>query len=152
MAASTIPILLDSSDESAGSHVPRVILFGTIPTSIPVILVVLAKVPIVPVDPLVAPEVGAFSIISPTGVLDLVDYSSYSDSDPSEDSLPLASELPLVSPFLCSDDLETDRIRRRPSIIVRPGEAIPFGRPYRTHPNGPRKLLTAEESWTFSCS
>ncbi|GKC71542.1 putative reverse transcriptase domain-containing protein [Tanacetum coccineum] len=40
-------------------------------------------------------------------VLDLVDYSS-SDSDPSEDSLPPALELPLVLPFLCSDDSEAD--------------------------------------------
>ncbi|GKG56597.1 hypothetical protein Tco_0579921, partial [Tanacetum coccineum] len=29
-------------------------------------------------------------------------------SDPSEDSLPPAPELPLVSPFLCSDDSEVD--------------------------------------------
>ncbi|GKA13023.1 putative reverse transcriptase domain-containing protein [Tanacetum coccineum] len=108
MAAPVIPILSDSSEESVGSHVPRVILFGTIPTSIPVIPVVPAEVPIAPADPLVAPEVGAVSVISPTGVLDLVDYSSSSDSDPSEDSLPLAPELPLVSPFLCSDDSEAD--------------------------------------------
>ncbi|GJW36832.1 hypothetical protein Tco_0059752 [Tanacetum coccineum] len=91
-----------------GFHVPRVILFGTIPTSIPVIHVVPVEVLIIPVDPLVAPEVGALSVISPTGVLDLVDYSSSSNSDPSEDSLPLAPELPLVSPFLCSDDSEAD--------------------------------------------
>ncbi|GKG02356.1 hypothetical protein Tco_0309992, partial [Tanacetum coccineum] len=26
-------------------------------------------------------------------------------------------------------------------ILIRPGEAIPFGRPYRTHLNRPRKLL-----------
>nr|GEV20933.1 putative reverse transcriptase domain-containing protein [Tanacetum cinerariifolium] len=37
--------------KSVGSHVPRVILFGTIPTSIPVIHVVPAKVPIAPADP-----------------------------------------------------------------------------------------------------
>ncbi|GJW08777.1 putative reverse transcriptase domain-containing protein [Tanacetum coccineum] len=30
-------------------------------------------------------------------------------------------------------------------ILVRPGEAIPFGGPYCTHPNGPRKLLTARK-------
>nr|GEX00988.1 hypothetical protein [Tanacetum cinerariifolium] len=71
-------------------------------------------------------------------VLDLVDYSSSSDSDPSEDSLPVAPGLPLVSPFLCSDDSE-------PAILVRPGEAIPIGRPYRTHPNRPRKLLIARK-------
>ncbi|GJZ54190.1 hypothetical protein Tco_0609075 [Tanacetum coccineum] len=123
MAAPVIPISSDSSEESVGSHVP---------------------------------------------VLDLVDYSS-SDSDPSKDSLPLAPELPLVSSFLCSNDSEADtesepaeqrpkrheslaihdvmvlRICRRPTILIRLGEAIPFGRPYRTHPNGPRKLLTARK-------
>ncbi|GJZ35606.1 hypothetical protein Tco_0581423 [Tanacetum coccineum] len=30
-------------------------------------------------------------------------------------------------------------------ILIRLGEAIPFGRPYRTHINGPRKLLTARK-------
>ncbi|GKG23165.1 hypothetical protein Tco_0388468, partial [Tanacetum coccineum] len=53
-------------------------------------------------------EVGAVSVTSPAGVLDLVDYSSSSASDPSEDSLPLAQELPLVSPFLCSDESKAD--------------------------------------------
>ncbi|GKE69248.1 hypothetical protein Tco_1527320, partial [Tanacetum coccineum] len=37
------------------------------------------------------------------------------------------------------------RIRRRSAILIRPGEAIPFGRPYRTHLNGPRKLLTVRK-------
>ncbi|GKB30873.1 hypothetical protein Tco_0870274 [Tanacetum coccineum] len=36
-------------------------------------------------------------------------------------------------------------IRRRSTILIRPGEAIPFGRPYRTHLNRPRKLLTARK-------
>ncbi|GKB37531.1 hypothetical protein Tco_0882473 [Tanacetum coccineum] len=100
MAAPVIPISSDSSKESVGSYVPRVILFGAIPTSI---LVVPVEVPIVPADLLVAPEVGAVSVTSPAGVLDLVDYSSF-NYDPSEDSLPPALELPLVSPFLCFDD------------------------------------------------
>ncbi|GKC08615.1 hypothetical protein Tco_1000225 [Tanacetum coccineum] len=108
MVAPVISISLDSSEESVGSHAPRVILFGTIPAIIPDILVVPAKVPIAPADLIVALEVGAVSVISPTGVLDLVDYSSSSDSDPSEDSLPSVPELPLVSPFLCSDDSEVD--------------------------------------------
>ncbi|GJX13231.1 hypothetical protein Tco_0204989 [Tanacetum coccineum] len=206
MTDPVIPILSDSSEESVGSHVPRVILFGTIPTSIPVIPVVLAEVPIVPVDPLVTSDMRAVSVISPTRVLDLVDYSSSSDSDPTKYSLPLAPELPLVSPFLCSDDSEVDSesehveqrperhgslavhkvmvlrwrdmvvyrssspsrslsfdtftpsfafpvapvvaplgIHHQPVILIRPGEAIPFGRPYRTHRNGPRKLLTARK-------
>ncbi|GKD79413.1 hypothetical protein Tco_1342034 [Tanacetum coccineum] len=64
MAAPVISISSDTSEESVGSHAPRVILF--------------------------------------------VDYSPSSDSDPSEDSLPPAPDLPLVSPFLCSDDSEAD--------------------------------------------
>ncbi|GKA97557.1 hypothetical protein Tco_0825451, partial [Tanacetum coccineum] len=166
--ALVISISSYSFDESVGSHVPRVILFGNIPISILVIPVVPAEVPITLADPLVAPEVGAVSVISPTGVLDLVDYSSSSDYGPSEDSLPISPELPLVSPFLCSDDSEADSesepaeqrherhesltpssefplkpvvsspgIRQRPAILVRPSEAIPFGRPNRTHPNWP---------------
>ncbi|GKC33147.1 hypothetical protein Tco_1040441, partial [Tanacetum coccineum] len=123
----------DTSEKSVGSHAPRVILFVAIPTIIPVI---------------------------------------------PEDSLPPAPYFPLVSPFLCSDDLEADSesepaeqrpvssshdtlaplsefplapvvappgIRRRSTTLIRPGEAIPFGRPYRTHPNGPRKLLTVRK-------
>ncbi|GJU92579.1 hypothetical protein Tco_1317335 [Tanacetum coccineum] len=187
MAAPIIFISSNSSEESVGSHVLRVILFGTIPTSILVISVVLAEVSIAPADPLVAPKVGAVYVISPTGVLDLVDYSSSSDSDSSEDSLLVAAELPLVSPFLCSGDSKADSksepaeqrperhesltpssefplapvvappgIRRWPAILVRPGEAIPFGRPYRTHPNGPHHhsspIFTSDSSSSSSSS
>nr|GEW65656.1 putative reverse transcriptase domain-containing protein [Tanacetum cinerariifolium] len=176
MAASVIPILSNSFEDSVGSHVSRAILFGAIPAIIPVIPVVPAEVPIVPADPLVSPKVGAVSVTLPARVLDLVDYLSYYDSDPSGDSLPLALELLLVSPFLCFDDSEADsefeppevasrpslslgssshetlapssefplglvvdppRIRRQLAILIKPGEAIPFGRPYHTHPNGP---------------
>ncbi|GJW19190.1 hypothetical protein Tco_0026626 [Tanacetum coccineum] len=80
MTAPVISISSDSSKESVGSHVPRVILFGTIPTSIFVVPVVPVELPIAPADPLVAPE----------------------------DSLPVAPELPLVLPFLCFDDSEAD--------------------------------------------
>ncbi|GJU90638.1 hypothetical protein Tco_1303061 [Tanacetum coccineum] len=174
MVAPVISISSDTSEESVGSHAPRVILFGAIPAIIPGI----PEVPIVPADPIVTQEVGAVLVVSPAGVLDLVDYSPSSDSDPSEDSLPPAPDLLLVAPFMCSDDSEADSesepaeqrpvssshdtlvpllefplapvvappgIRRWPAILVRPGEAIPFGRPYRTHPNGPRKLLTVRK-------
>ncbi|GJX47610.1 hypothetical protein Tco_0272800, partial [Tanacetum coccineum] len=65
-------------------------------------------VPVVPADPIVAPEVGTVSVVSPAGLLNLVDYSSSSDSDPSEDSLPPVPDLPLVSSFLCFDESEAD--------------------------------------------
>ncbi|GKE55753.1 hypothetical protein Tco_1494938, partial [Tanacetum coccineum] len=172
IAAPIISISSDTSKESVGSHAPRVILFGVIPAIIPAI----PEVPVVPADLIVAPEEGTVSVVSPAEVLDLVDYSSSSDSDPSKDSLPPAQDLPLVSTFLCSDDTEADSesepaeqrpvssshdtlapllefplahvvatpmIHRRSTILVRPGEVIPFGRPYRTHLNGPRNLLTA---------
>ncbi|GKG11679.1 hypothetical protein Tco_0345916, partial [Tanacetum coccineum] len=57
---------------------------------------IILEVPIVSADPIVAPEVGTVSVISPFGVLDLVDYSSSSDSDPSKDSLPPVLDFPLV--------------------------------------------------------
>ncbi|GKC94559.1 hypothetical protein Tco_1160001, partial [Tanacetum coccineum] len=50
-----------------------------------------------------------------------------------------SSEFP-ISPITAPPE-----IRRRSAILIRPGEAIPFGRPYRTHLNGPRKLLTARK-------
>nr|GEX37621.1 hypothetical protein [Tanacetum cinerariifolium] len=125
------------------------------------------EVPIVPVDPLVAPEVAAVFVTLPAEVLDWVDYSSSFGSDPSEDSLPLAPELPLVSPFLCSDDLKADcesepaeqRLKGMSllpfmTLWFRGGvtgshlEAIPFGRPYCTYPSKPRKLLTARKRVT----
>ncbi|GKD55778.1 hypothetical protein Tco_1289165, partial [Tanacetum coccineum] len=176
MASCEVGLRFESDDFVCKCSSPggEVILFGAIPAIIPVI----PKVPIIPADPIVTPKVGTVSVVSPTGVLDLVDYSPSSDSAPSEDSLPPAPDLPLVSPFLCSDDTEADdksgpaeqrpvssshdtlaplsefplapivappEIRRRSTTLVRPGEAIPFGRPYRTHSNGPRRLLTARK-------
>ncbi|GJT36549.1 hypothetical protein Tco_0926968 [Tanacetum coccineum] len=174
MAARVISISFNTSEESVGSHAPLVILFGVIPAIIPTI----PEVPIVLADPVVAPEEETVSVVSPARVLDLVDYSLSFDSDLSEDSLPPAPDLPLVSPFLCFDNTKADGesepaeqrpvssshdtlaplsefplapvvappgTRRRPTIIVRPGEAIPFGRPYRTHLNGPRKFLTKRQ-------
>ncbi|GKA54715.1 hypothetical protein Tco_0753664, partial [Tanacetum coccineum] len=143
------------------------ILFGVIPAIIPVIPEVPAKVPIVPDDPLFALEVGAVYVTSPTGVLDLVDYSS-SDSDPldipylqhqsyhwwrdrvtSRPSSPSGSSshdtFAPSSEFLIAPIVSPLEICRRPAIFIRPGEAISFVRPYRTHSNRPRKLLTARK-------
>ncbi|GKB33224.1 hypothetical protein Tco_0872625 [Tanacetum coccineum] len=97
MAAPVISISSDSSYESVGSHSPA--------------------------DPLVAPEVGAVIVILPTRVLDLVDYSSSSDSNPSEDSLLVAPELPLVSSFLCSNDSEADNSSSDSSLDISSGSS-----------------------------
>ncbi|GKF97991.1 hypothetical protein Tco_0293812, partial [Tanacetum coccineum] len=108
MATPIISISSDSSEDSVGSHVLRVILFSAIPALIPVIPEVPVEVPIAPTDPLAASGVRAASSTSTTRVLDLVDCLSSSDSDLLEDSSPPAPDLPLVLPFLCSDDLEVD--------------------------------------------
>ncbi|GJY99086.1 putative reverse transcriptase domain-containing protein [Tanacetum coccineum] len=151
MVAPVISISSDTYEESVGSHALRVILLSAIPA----IILVIPEVPIVPTDPIVAPEVGIVSVVSPSGVLDLVDYSPSFDYDPSEDSLPPAPDLPLVSPFCVlmtrrqtfplAPIVAPPRIRRRSATLIRPGDAIPFGRPYRTHLNGPHKLLTAKK-------
>ncbi|GJX63405.1 hypothetical protein Tco_0296305, partial [Tanacetum coccineum] len=55
----------------------------------------------------VAPEVGAAAVASPTGVLELDTHSS-SEANPSESLPPPISVAPMVLPFLCSDDSESD--------------------------------------------
>ncbi|GKD29933.1 putative reverse transcriptase domain-containing protein, partial [Tanacetum coccineum] len=90
MAALVISISLDVSVESVGSSFPRVILIGSIS-----------------VEVLVAPEVGAAIVALPAGVLELDTHSSL-EADPSESLLPPVSIAHMVSPFLCSDDSESD--------------------------------------------
>nr|GFA08798.1 hypothetical protein [Tanacetum cinerariifolium] len=55
----------------------------------------------------VAPDVGVAAIASPSRVLELDTHSSSKD-DPSKSSLPAVSIASMVSPFLCSYDLESD--------------------------------------------
>nr|GEW94254.1 hypothetical protein [Tanacetum cinerariifolium] len=93
MEASVISISSDVSVESVGSSFPRVILIGSIFVDVPV-----------------ASNVGVAAVASPAEVLDLDTYLS-SESDPSESSLPPVSVAPMVSPFLCLDDSESDTER-----------------------------------------
>ncbi|GKC29724.1 hypothetical protein Tco_1037018 [Tanacetum coccineum] len=158
MAASAIAISSDSSDESVGSPPSRVILFGDIPTVIPSTSVVAPETStIAPVISSAAPVVETTLVASPTGLCGLVPYSGSDSDSPDEMSSPEhISPLPAISPFLCTDSSEApDSSNGPPSqdlyvatvapILIRLGEAIPFGRPYRTHLNGPLKLLTARK-------
>ncbi|GKG29159.1 hypothetical protein Tco_0416524, partial [Tanacetum coccineum] len=74
-------------------------------------------------DPIVSLEVETVLVVSPNGVLDLVDYLSSFHSDLTEDSLPLVPDFPLVSPFLCSDNSESDT--KIPERRVSPTTYIP---------------------------
>ncbi|GJR71629.1 putative reverse transcriptase domain-containing protein [Tanacetum coccineum] len=135
MAAPVISISSDTSEESVGSHAPRVILFGVIPAIIPAI----PEVPVVPADPIVAPEEGTVSVVSPAGADGESEPAEQRPVSSSHDTLTPLSEFPLAPV------VSTPGIRRRLTILVRPGEAIPFGRPYRTHLNGPHNLLTVRK-------
>nr|GFB66385.1 hypothetical protein [Tanacetum cinerariifolium] len=97
MATSVILISSDSSEDSTGTPAGRVILFGTIPTTIldttPLIAPPTTDAPTIPPSPDYTPA-------SP-------DYSpaSEAESDPSDD--PASGHippLPATSPFLSSDD------------------------------------------------
>nr|GEX36028.1 hypothetical protein [Tanacetum cinerariifolium] len=90
VAALVIFISLDVSVESVGPSFPRVILIGSIS-----------------VEVLIVTEVEAAAVASPAGVIELNTHSS-SEADPSETPLPPASVAPMISPFLCSNDLESD--------------------------------------------
>ncbi|GKD13883.1 reverse transcriptase domain-containing protein, partial [Tanacetum coccineum] len=70
----------------------------------------------------VAPEVGVVTVASPAGVLELDTHSSL-EADPSESSPPPISVAPMVSPFLCSDDSESDT--EIPKRHVSPTTSIP---------------------------
>nr|GEZ79320.1 hypothetical protein [Tanacetum cinerariifolium] len=177
--APIISISSNSSDESVGSVMSRVILFGTI----------LIEILVVPIDLPVAPDVTTAVVASPVGALVPESHLS-SKTGRSKSPLPLVPVAPMVSPYLCSDISEsepavvfpkrhvsfsahdamveiptvsplpapfafvtpaTDIISpieappgfsRRSAFLIRPGQAIPFRQPYRTHPNVPRQVLT----------
>ncbi|GJT41870.1 putative reverse transcriptase domain-containing protein, partial [Tanacetum coccineum] len=133
-----------SLDESVGSPPSWVILFGDIPTIIPSTSVVARETStIAPVISSAAPVVETTVVTSPTGLYGLVPYSG-SDSD-SPDEIKVASRPSSSYEFPISPVTAPLGIHRRSAILIRPGKAILFGRPYRTHLNGPRKLLTVRK-------
>ncbi|GJT48255.1 hypothetical protein Tco_0974412 [Tanacetum coccineum] len=114
MAISVISISSDSSEDSVGTPAGRVILFGTIPTTIPDTTPVITPpatqtdTPVIPTEtPIIAPTIPPSPDYTPASP----DYSHASDSesdpyeDPSSDHVP---PLPAISPFLSSDDDTTD--------------------------------------------
>nr|GEW34464.1 hypothetical protein [Tanacetum cinerariifolium] len=106
MAALVISISLDVSVESVGSSFSRVIIIGFISVELPV-----------------APKVGAAAAASPVEVLELDTHLS-SVANPSESSSPLISVAPMVSPFLCLDDSESDTEIPERHVSPTPHEAM----------------------------
>ncbi|GJW88777.1 hypothetical protein Tco_0164117 [Tanacetum coccineum] len=114
MAISVILISLDSSEDSVGTPVGRVILFGTILTTIPDTTPVISlpatqtDTPVIPTEtPIIAPTIPQSPNYKPASL----DYSPASDSESgtSEDqSSNHVPPLPAILPFLSSDDDTTD--------------------------------------------
>ncbi|GJR80899.1 hypothetical protein Tco_0151684 [Tanacetum coccineum] len=130
MAISVISISSDSSEDSVGTPAGRVILFGTIPTTIPDTTPVITPpatqtdTPVIPTEtPIIAPTIPPSPDYTPASP----DYSPASDSesdpseDPSSDHIP---PLPAISPFLSSDDDTTDS--DTPDTPPSPTHGTPF--------------------------
>ncbi|GJT97462.1 putative reverse transcriptase domain-containing protein [Tanacetum coccineum] len=130
MAISVISISSDSSEDSVGTPAGRVILFGTIPTTIPDTTLVITPpftqtdTPVIPTEtPIIGPTIPPSPDYTPASP----DYSPASDleSNPSEDpSLDDIPPLPAISLFLSSDDDTTDS--DTPDTPPSPTHGTPF--------------------------
>ncbi|GJX25407.1 putative reverse transcriptase domain-containing protein, partial [Tanacetum coccineum] len=141
MAILVISVSSDSSEDSVGTPTGRVILFGTIPTTIPDTTLSVTS-PTTHIDttpiPTVSPTISPSLDYTPTSP----DYSPAFDTefDPSEDpSLDNIPPLPATSPFLSSTNDSSD------NVVLAPGQPIPHGRPYRYHLNGPVHMMTTRK-------
>ncbi|GJZ98213.1 putative reverse transcriptase domain-containing protein [Tanacetum coccineum] len=130
MAILVISVSSDSSEDSVGTPAGRVILFGTIPTTIPDTTLVITPLTtqtdtiVIPTEtPIIAPTIPPSLDYTPTSP----DYSHASDSesdpfeDPSSDHIP---PLPAISPFLSSADDTTDS--NTPDTPPSPTHGTPF--------------------------
>ncbi|GKA82293.1 hypothetical protein Tco_0789041 [Tanacetum coccineum] len=138
--------LLILSDESVGNTVLSVILFGDIPTVIPSTSVVaLETSTIAPIISFAAPVMSSSEHISPLPAIspflctDSSEAPDSSDGPPSQDPYVMtvarwrskvASRPSSSSEFPIAPVIAPPEIRRRSAILIRPREAIPFGRPY----------------------
>ncbi|GKA00287.1 hypothetical protein Tco_0672837, partial [Tanacetum coccineum] len=151
MAISVISISSDSSEDCVGTPVGRVILFGTIPTTIPDTTPVISppttetNTTVIPTEILIiAPTIPPYPDYTPASP----DYSPASDTefDPSED---LTSDhippLRAISPFLSSADDTTDNDTPDTPPSPTHRQPIPHSRPYCYHLNGSVHMMSAKK-------
>nr|GEW19747.1 putative reverse transcriptase domain-containing protein [Tanacetum cinerariifolium] len=178
MAILVILVSSDSSEDSMGTPAGRVILFGTIPTTIPDTTPVITppttqtNTTVIPTEtPIIAPTIPPSPDYTPASP----DYSPASDTESNPSKDPSSSHippLPVVSPFLSSDDDTTDSdtldtppspnpgipfteittfTQRSPIIpcrqvmILAPRQPISHGRSYRYYPNRLVHMMTARK-------
>ncbi|GJU31492.1 MAK10-like protein [Tanacetum coccineum] len=137
MAFFVISISSDSSEETVGTSTARVILFGTIPITIPPIALT-TDLPVIHDDTLLTPTISPAIPIIPH-VAPIIQYTSpFIDTDSSDSDTPDSPPLQTLP--------APPRLPRRPAVLVLPGQPILISRPYRTHPDGVLKMLTARKS------
>nr|GEX55231.1 hypothetical protein [Tanacetum cinerariifolium] len=155
MATSVISISSDSFEDSMGTPVGRVILFGTIPTTIPDTTPMIA-LPTAD-TPIIAPTIPTSPDYTPASLYYSLASEAESDlsKDPASGHIP---PLPAISPFLSlgDDTTDSDTPDTPPSpthdtpfteitASTQKSPPIPHGRPYRYHPNGPVHMMTAKK-------
>ncbi|GJZ84220.1 hypothetical protein Tco_0649559 [Tanacetum coccineum] len=147
MAISVISISSDSSEDSVGTPAGRVILFGTIPTTIldttPVITspATQTDTPVIPTEtPTTSPTIPPSPDFTPASP----DYSLASDSDdaPNTPSSP-DHDTPFIE--ITTSTQRSPIIPRRRVMLLAPRQPIPHGRPYRYHLNGPIHMMTTRK-------
>nr|GEY53922.1 reverse transcriptase domain-containing protein [Tanacetum cinerariifolium] len=140
MAFSFISISSDSSKESVRTSTVRVILFGTIPTTIPPTTPTI-DLPVIHDDtPLIHPLFHLFDTPNTPPSQDPYEVTvARWRSRVAARSSPPPSPIRQILPA-------PPGLPHRPAILVLPGQSIPVGRPYRTQPNGVLKMLTAKKS------
>nr|GFD32661.1 hypothetical protein [Tanacetum cinerariifolium] len=119
--------------DSTGTPAGRVILFRTIPTTIP------DTTPLIAPHTTDAPTIPPFPDYTPASL----DYSPASEAE-SPDTPPSPTH---DTPFtkITASTQRSPVIPRRRVMILSRGQPIPHGRPYRYHLNGPIHMMTARK-------
>ncbi|GJU56339.1 hypothetical protein Tco_1230053 [Tanacetum coccineum] len=145
MAISVILVSSDSSEESVRKSTGRVILFGTIPTTIPdTTLSVIPPTTHIDTTPIptVSPTIPPLPATSP--FFSSTENSSNSDTP---DTPPSPTHgTPFTETTLSTQrSLVASGALRHRVMVLAPGQPIPHGRPYRYHLNGPVHMMTARK-------
>ncbi|GKA89026.1 hypothetical protein Tco_0810838 [Tanacetum coccineum] len=137
MAISVISISSDSFEESVRTSIGRVILFGTIPTTI------LDTTP--SSDPSEDPSLDHIPPL-PAILPFLLSTDDSSDSDTPDTTLSPTHGTPFTEMTLSTQStLVASGALHRRVMILAPGQPIPYGRPYRYHFNGSIYMMTARK-------
>ncbi|GKE83322.1 hypothetical protein Tco_1553322, partial [Tanacetum coccineum] len=146
MAILVISIYSDSSEDSVGTPAGRVILFDTIPTTIPDTTPVITPpatqtdTPVIPTEtPIVAPTMPPSPDYTPASP----DYSHAYDSESDYSDTPSSPTHDTPFTEITASTQRSPIIPRRRVMLLTSGQPIPYGRPYSYHLNGPAHMMTA---------